>query len=164
MLKGTPATYTLSGLAGGYAIVNNDKVTGSDETRGERTLGLLTGVAKERAATVGTYILQNHNGRVCFYKVYEDSGSLFLVDRAYLTIPEEAASSAPVRFYLDDEEAGLDELAIQTSGTARIYDLTGKLLLEVEKANRAEQEALRHFGQGIYIIRVGNNSRKVVLN
>lgn len=164
LLKGTPATYTLSGLAGGYAIVNNDKVTGSDETRGERTLGLLTGVAKERAATVGTYILQNHNGRVCFYKVYEDSGSQFLVDRAYLTIPEEAASNAPVRFYLDDEEAGLDELAIQTSGTARIYDLTGKLLLEVEKANRAEQEALRHFGQGIYIIRVGNNSRKVVLN
>lgn len=164
LLKGAPGTYTVSGYAGGYAIVNNDKVTGSDATRGERTLGLLTGVAKERAATVGSYILQNHNGRVCFYKVYEDSGSQFLVDRAYLTILKEAASNAPVRFYLDEEEAGLDELAIQTSGMARIYDLTGKLLLEVEKANRAEQEALRHLGQGIYIIRVGNDSRKVVLN
>lgn len=150
LLYGEPGTYTLAGYAGGYI---------DDTSRGERSLGLLTGVAVQRAATVGTYVLQNHNGRVCFYRVYEDSHSTVKPERAYLTLPA-TASNAPVRFYLDDEENALDEIA-QTEDNVQIFNLSGKLLNEVQE-NKVS-ETLRQYGRGIYVIRSGSESHKVTI-
>lgn len=150
LLYGEPGTYTLAGYAGGYI---------DDASRGERSLGLLTGVAVQRAATVGTYVLQNHNGRVCFYRVYEDSHSTVKPERAYLTLPA-TASNAPVRFYLDDEENALDEIA-QTEDNVQIFNLSGKLLNEVQE-NKVS-ETLRQYGRGIYVIRSGSESHKVTI-
>lgn len=150
LLYGEPGTYTLAGYAGGYI---------DDASRGERSLGLLTGVAVQRAATVGTYVLQNHNGRVCFYRVYEDSHSTVKPERAYLTLPA-TASNAPVRFYLDDEENALDEIA-QTEDNVQIFNLSGKLLNEIPE-NKVS-ETLRQYGRGIYVIRSGSESHKVTI-
>lgn len=113
LLKGEPGNYTLTGYAGGYLMSNKagsytlSSTTGnyvSDPSRGERTLGLLNGVAQDRTAAEGTYVLQEHDGRSCFFRVDGSSGAQFTTDCAYLVLPAEVASVAPLCFYLDEEE------------------------------------------------------------
>ena len=149
LLHGEAGTYTLTG----YSSVGRDK----------RTLGLLTGTQSGCTVPLGSYVLQNHDGAVCFYEV--QTGNIQLGGKkAYLTVPADAAGAA-ARFYLDDEAEGLRSLAHDEAvgGAVRIYDAMGHLLRVITEGQWSEQEIVDEFGSGMYIIRTGSQSRKAAL-
>lgn len=99
-------------------------------TASEYTAGWLTGVYTSRAATDGTYVLQNNEGKVGFYKV-NTSVAIPSVGayRCYLTNP----SGARPAFFFDDETTGIDAINALTSGSATIYSVDGHKLPALQK-------------------------------
>ncbi len=102
------------------------------EATNNLTEGLLTGVYTDTDAPNGSYVLQNHDGKVGFYKVNTDSATPKVrANRAYLT---ESTSGEVKAFYL-----GGDADAIQSvfdglvNGDA--YDLGGRKVSKLQKGN-----------------------------
>ena len=101
------------------------------------TKGFLTGVLVDPTieiikAPVGSYVLQNHSGIVCFYKVGTSQPTMKQY-RAYLTLPE--GSAKPISLSFDDEEAtaiaGFEAL---TSGNMEgIYTTSGAKVNSLQK-------------------------------
>lgn len=63
--------------------------------KGEQTVGALTSVRACKYVPVGSYVLQNHNGQVGFYKVVEGKPVMIGANRAYLT-PSVAMAAAKI--------------------------------------------------------------------
>lgn len=63
--------------------------------KGEQTVGALTSVRACKYVPVGSYVLQNHNGQVGFYKVVEGKPVMIGANRAYLT-PSVATAAAKI--------------------------------------------------------------------
>lgn len=61
----------------------------------EKTVGALTSVRVCKYVPVGSYVLQNHNGEVGFYKVVEGKPVMIGANRAYLT-PSVATAAAKI--------------------------------------------------------------------
>ena len=61
----------------------------------EQTVGALTSVRACKYVPVGSYVLQNHNGQVGFYKVVEEKSVMIGANRAYLT-PSVATAAAKI--------------------------------------------------------------------
>lgn len=61
----------------------------------EQTVGALTSVRACKYVPVGSYVLQNHNGQVGFYKVVEGKPVIIGANRAYLT-PSVATAAAKI--------------------------------------------------------------------
>lgn len=61
----------------------------------ETTVGALTSVRTCKYVPVGSYVLQNHNGQVGFYKVVEEKSVMIGANRAYLT-PSVAMAAAKI--------------------------------------------------------------------
>ena len=132
----------------------------------KRTNGLLVGHNYREPAPDGSYVLQNNNGVTAFYRVnYDKAMPNIGVNRAYLWIPNlTIGSNAPIRFVLDEnEETGIGEMASDFTEPVRIYDMAGHLLREITEGQWSESEILDEFGRGMYIIRMGEDSKKVMI-
>lgn len=97
-------------------------------TAGNPTSDYLTGVYTDTKAPVGSYVLQNQNGRVGFYHV-EGTQPWVRANRAYLTVPASANVKA---FYMDDATA-IQTVEELLSGKAEIYDLAGRRQQKLQK-------------------------------
>lgn len=151
LVKGNPGTYTLRGYGAPFEH--------------KRTNGLLVGHNIREVAPDGSYVLQNHDGVLAFYRVnYDKAKPNVPVNRAYLWIPDfTISSSAPDRFILDEnEETGIGEMMAEetTGGEVRVYSLTGQLLLEHDGSLSAADVAAR-LGAGNYILTDETGSRKI---
>lgn len=63
--------------------------------KGEQTVGALTSVRACKYVPAGSYVLQNHNGQVGFYKVEKPNSVMIGANRAYLT-PSVATAAAKI--------------------------------------------------------------------
>ena len=97
-------------------------------TSSTATSKYLTGVYTDTKAPVGSYVLQNQNGRVGFYHV-EGTQPWVRANRAYLTVPASANVKA---FYMDDATA-IQTVEELLSGKAEIYDLAGRRQQKLQK-------------------------------
>ena len=107
------------------------------------TSGLLTGTYSEVYAPVGSYVLQNHNDRVGFFRVESGKQPKVSAFHCYMNAP---SSSAAAAFYFDDEEPTGIEAPTVEQGETTIYDLQGRKIQSGE------------IKRGIYII----NGKKVI--
>lgn len=115
LLEGSQQAETIQGVA--YNTVNCGPTT-----------GLLTGVLEKTEATMGSYILQNQNGKVGFYRV-ADAGLYVGANRAYLTVPE----VQEVKAFFFDEATAIEAVEALASGKADIYDISGRRLQKLQK-------------------------------
>lgn len=81
----------INAVAGTYNF-HGEKTTWAKE---EQTVGALTSVRACKYVPVGSYVLQNHNGQVGFYKVVEEKSVMIGANRAYLT-PSVATAAAKI--------------------------------------------------------------------
>ena len=142
IIKAAPGFYTLNG----YSVNFLDG----------KTNGLLTGVAQDKMAPLGSYVLQNHDGYVAFYKVasYEVSVPS---NHAYLTLPV-SLSNSPARFSFDGEEASIEESMIELS-YCYVYNISGQLVFKLsDGVTIKELESL--LPNGLYIISDGHTTLK----
>ena len=100
--------------------------------KGTPTAGLLTGVyEKNTYAPVGSYVLQNHNGKVGFYQVAAGTGQQpkVGVNRCYLT-----TTSGVKAFYFDEDDAtGIVSSLGETKEGASIFNLAGQRISKIQK-------------------------------
>ena len=92
------------------------------------TSAYLPGVYTDTKAPLGSYVLQNQNGRVGFYHV-EGTQPWVRANRAYLTVPASANVKA---FYMDNATA-IQTVEELLSGKAEIYDLAGRRQQKLQK-------------------------------
>lgn len=107
---------------------------------GTPTAGLLTGVYTATPAPVGSYVLQNNDSNVGFYRVAEGKQPTVGANRAYLTKP--AQSGNVKAFFFDTETAIKNVMSGMQNG--EIFDLSGRKVSKMQKG-------------GIYIV----NGQKV---
>lgn len=94
------------------------------------TNGLLTGTYTEIAAPDGSYILQNHDGSVAFYRVDTNEATPKVpAYRAYLTAPSKARA-----LYFGVETTAVKAVeALISGGGTELYDLNGHRLPKLQK-------------------------------
>ena len=104
----TPVSTTVKGL--------------STATEEAYTTGLLTGVYKDKDALVGTYVLQDHDGKVAFYYVGSTPVTV-KAGHAYLTAP-----SSDVKAYgFDAIATAINNLnATKAAAEGTIYNVSGQ--------------------------------------
>lgn len=111
-------TANLTGDAQGTKLVNTE--------------GWLSGVYADQAAPAGSYVMQQLDGQVGFYKVGETAPTVG-ANHAYLTVPAAAAEGARA-FYLDDQTTtAISAIEALTSGNAQIFNANGAQLPRLQK-------------------------------
>lgn len=85
-------TPVLINAAAGTYNFHGTKIT---YKKGEQTVGALTSVRACKYVPAGSYVLQNHNGQVGFYKVEKPNSVMIGANRAYLT-PSVATAAAKI--------------------------------------------------------------------
>jgi hypothetical protein len=96
---------------------------------GTPTAGLLTGVYENTAAPVGSYVLQNLNGKIGFYQVAAGQQPTVGANRCYMTTNSEIKV-----FFLDDDEAtGIKTLSNSTFEGENIYNLAGQRISKMQR-------------------------------
>ena len=122
------------------------------------TAGLLTGTFIEIEAIENSYVLQNQDGNVGFYKVTADAKPKVGAYRAYLNAG--SAGSNVQAFVLrdidgDSTTAGINSTIAEENTLVNVYNLSGIPVRRRVKAN----EALNGLQKGIYIV---NGTKKTV--
>ena len=112
------------------------------------TADWLTGVFAETDAPVGSYVLQNLNDVVGFYKVAEGENNQPKVgaNHAYMTIP---ATEPEARALYFDNATAIKAIEALTSGESEIYDAAGVRQTGLQK--------------GVNIVKKGGKSFKVMV-
>lgn len=90
---------------------------------GTPTAGLLTGVYADTTAPVGSYVLQNHDGKVGFFFV-DDVQPTVKAHRCYLTLPVESQFRA--LYFEDDITADINSVNVEHATDNRVFDLQGR--------------------------------------
>lgn len=90
----------------------------------EKTVGALTSVRVCKYVPVGSYVLQNHNGQVGFYKVVEEKSVMIGANRAYLT-PSVAMAAAKINIEYP-EVTGITSIKDTTIENDVMYNLAGQ--------------------------------------
>ena len=131
-------------------------------TEATYTEGLLTGTLAEMTAQEGTYVLQNQDSGVGFYKVGSDATTQPTIGayRAYLNADAAPAGSNVQAFILkgidgDGTTTGIDSTVAEADATVNVYNLNGILVRQNVKMG----EALDGLQKGIYIV---NGTKKAV--
>ncbi len=139
IVKGAESTTTLSGYGTYYPEAS-------------LTSGWLTGVYTEGAAPAGSYVLQNGDAGVGFYKVEAGSEPTMKPYRAYLNVAEDSN----IRGFIFDEGAatGIDGVAAGDK-LVDVYTVSGTLV----RSQVAASKALRGLAKGIYVV---GGEKKVV--
>lgn len=112
---------------------------GETETKTE---GWLTGVYTETAAPAGSYVLQNLESRVAFYRVEEGEGMQPTVgaNRAYLTVPA-AAGAHEAFFFSENTATGIAAINALTSGNVEIFNAAGAKVPALQKGMNIVKKA-----------------------
>lgn len=92
--------------------------------KGEQTVGALTSVRAYKYVPVGSYVLQNHNGQVGFYKVVKEKSVMIGANRAYLT-PSVAMAAAKINIEYP-EVTGITSIKDTTIENDVMYNLAGQ--------------------------------------
>ena len=140
VLKGAETDVTLSG----YGVAKKNTYDN----------GQLTGTYTEVTATAGTYVLQNLEGKVAFYKVAADSEPTIGANRAYLTMPASAPEINALYFPTLGDETAAAEVKV-ADAVVDVLTINGVVVRKGVKAS----EALRGLKRGLYI--VGGEKRVV---
>lgn len=114
--------------------------------------GLMTGTFTQQKALVNTYVLQNQEGKVGFYKVIADSEPTIKPYRAYINA--DVAEANIVAMLLPGIETGINGIVAEDA-LVNVYDLNGILVRENVKLG----QALEGLSKGIYIV---NGTKKAV--
>ena len=122
------------------------KGLGAAYTDATYTEGLLTGVYADAAAPIGSYVLQNQESVVGFYKVAKDKQPTVGANHAYMTIP---ATEPEARALYFDNATAIKAIEALTSGESEIYDAAGVRQAGLQK--------------GVNIVKKGGKSFKVML-
>lgn len=111
-------------------------IVGTTGSTDDCTGNKLVGVTEDMPAPVGTYVLQDNDGKVGFYLVAEDQQPTIKGGKAYLAL---TGNEAKALFLDGDGATGITEMAeMATDGDAEVYNLAG------QRVNKATK--------GIYII------------
>ena len=94
-------------------------------------VGMLTGVYEDTVAPVGSYVLQNIDGVVCFYQVAEGQQLTIKAYCCYLTAPDTNMNA----FFFNAEDATSikEELKMKNEGTEPIYNLAGQRVNKMQR-------------------------------
>lgn len=155
--------YLLHGPVGDYSIVGYET-----DACDERHNGLLVGTQNGLIAPIGSYVLQNQNGTVSFYRVEETIRPDIPEQKAYLLLLDSLFIddlTTPNSLLLYEETIeGLSFNREESVNSYRIYNLSGNLLLTLS-AEETEISSIivNMFGHGMYIIVNGLNSRTIQL-
>lgn len=114
--------------------------------------GLMTGTFTQQKAVANTYVLQNQEGKVGFYKVMAGSEPTIKPYRAYINA--DAAEANIVALLLPGGGTGIDGIVAEDA-LVNVYDLNGILVRENVKLG----QALEGLSKGIYIV---NGTKKAV--
>lgn len=90
----------------------------------EQTVGALTSVRVSKYVPAGSYVLQNHNGKVGFYKVEKANSVMIGANRAYLT-PSVAMAAAKINIEYP-EVTGITSIKDTTIENDVMYNLAGQ--------------------------------------
>lgn len=114
--------------------------------------GLMTGTFTQQKAFANTYVLQNQEGKVGFYKVVAGSEPTIKPYRAYINA--DVAEANIVALLLPGIGTGIDGIVAEDA-LVNVYDLNGILVRENVKLG----QALEGLSKGIYIV---NGTKKAV--
>lgn len=114
--------------------------------------GLMTGTFTQQKAVANTYVLQNQEGKVGFYKVAAGSEPTIKPYRAYINA--DVAEANIVALLLPGIETGINGIVAEDA-LVNVYDLNGILVRENMKLG----QALEGLSKGIYIV---NGTKKAV--
>lgn len=114
--------------------------------------GLMTGTFTQQKAVTNTYVLQNQEGKVGFYKVAAGSEPTIKPYRAYINA--DVAEAKIVALLLPGIETGINGIVAEDA-LVNVYDLNGILVRENVKLG----QALEGLSKGIYIV---NGTKKAV--
>lgn len=114
--------------------------------------GLMTGTFTQQKAVVNTYVLQNQEGKVGFYKVIAGSEPTIKPYRAYINA--DVAEANIVALLLPGIETGINGIVAEDA-LVNVYNLNGILVRENVKLG----QALEGLSKGIYIV---NGTKKAV--
>lgn len=113
---------------------------------------LMTGTFTQQKAVANTYVLQNQEGKVGFYKVGAGSEPTIKPYRAYINA--DVAEANIVALLLPGIETGINGIVAEDA-LVNVYDLNGILVRENVKLG----QALEGLSKGIYIV---NGTKKAV--
>lgn len=114
--------------------------------------GLMTGTFTQQKAFANTYVLQNQEGKVGFYKVVAGSEPTIKPYRAYINA--DVAEANIVALLLPGIGTGIDGIVAEDA-LVNVYDLNGILVRENVKLG----QTLEGLSKGIYIV---NGTKKAV--
>jgi len=114
-------TPVLINAAAGTYNFHGEKTTW---VREEQTVGALTSVRACKYVPAGSYVLQNHNGKVGFYKVEKANSVMIGANRAYLT-PSVATAAAKINIEYP-EVTGITSIKDTTIENDVMYNLAGQ--------------------------------------
>jgi hypothetical protein len=100
--------------------------------KGTPTSGWLTGVYEDTKAPVGSYVLQNIDGKVGFYQVVKNQQPTVKANRCYLT----ASASNVKAFFLNEDDATSinEELRMKNEESeGGIYNLAGQRIQKMQR-------------------------------
>lgn len=100
-----------------------------ESVEGNPTCGLLTGVYEETPAPVGSYVLQQKEDNVAFYKV-TSIAIMVGANRAYLSMPSSNAKALTLN---PESATSIKALNSLMKGKAEIYDLNGRKRSTLQK-------------------------------
>ncbi len=122
LVRGVPGNYVLSGFS-----------EEADEWDGDYLRNnLLRGVHSGRYAPEGSYVLQNKNGKVAFYKVAEDN-TLHVGDHKAWLVYDSETNASPAQLDLDEESTGMMEFTENGTGQMNIFSIDGRPISQPQK-------------------------------
>ena len=97
---------------------------------GNPVADVLTGVYENTVVPVGSYVLQNLNGKVGFYLVAEGKQPTLGANRCYLTVPAAGVKA----FFLNGGDAtGISGVDANVDANEAIYNLAGQRINKLQK-------------------------------
>lgn len=131
LINGSPGFYQLSGYT--------EEADELDEST-YLVNRLLRGTYTTTTAPLGSYVLQNQNGRIGFYQVNTDNITV-VANRAWLILPESKANARSLYF---------------DGGTTSIQSVSGEKRLPYKSIYTAKGEQLSKLQRGVNIVRSEN--------
>lgn len=146
--------YLISGVPGDYVLKTYDVSVVDGNSN-----GLMTGTANAIMAPLGSYVLQNKNGRIGFYRVVSED--IKLKERtAYFNMPNSSAC-AHLQVIDVDGASGIDNAVAIDDDFVKVYNLSGVHVMTIEKSRFSIAIIKNNCGSGIYIIKRGSKTTKL---
>ena len=110
--------------------------------------GLLTGKFETASAPIGTYVLQEKDGKPAFCKVTSDSPFTIGTNQCYIVLSEDDAATTTSLFLPDMEATSVKDIN-GSNQFVDVYSVNGILL----KSNVDKNNVLKGLKKGVYIVK-----------